>query len=482
MKQFSVVVIGGGFGGICMAVRLRQAGIDFVLLEKADGVGGTWRANTYPGCACDTESHHYSFSFERNPDWSRVFSSQPEILSYLESCVDKYGLLELCRFDTQVTRCVFDEQSRQWRVETERGEQFECRFLVSAVGQLNHPSIPAFPGLDMYTGAMFHTAQWDRDFRFEGKDVAVIGNAASAIQLIPELAKRARSLKVFQRSPNWLVAKNDHAFSPAQKWAFRRIPLLERIYRYFIYWKWESSWPAFIRNSRAARKLEQDYRSRIAEQVADMDLAQALTPDYEVGCKRILLSDNYYPAMQRDNVALVTDPVDRFTADGIATRSGQEFQLDCVVMATGFKAWDFLEPIEVVGANARRLHDAWNSAPEAYLGICVAGFPNLFMLYGPNTNLGHNSIIFMLECQVHYVVKCLRQLRRRGCRSMVVADDAMVRFNRQIQNQMAKTAWAGGCNSWYKRPDGRVVNNWSTHTVAYWLRTRRPRLRDFHLE
>jgi cation diffusion facilitator CzcD-associated flavoprotein CzcO len=480
MDRFSVVVIGAGFGGICMAVRLKQAGIDFVLLEKADGVGGTWRANTYPGCACDTESHHYSFSFERNPDWSRVFSGQPEILAYLESCADKYGLREHCRFDTQVIRCVFDEQNQQWQVQTGRGEQFVCRFLVSAVGQLNHPSIPDFPGLGEYRGAVFHTAEWNRDFSFVGKDVAVIGNAASAIQLIPKVARQAKSLKVFQRTANWLIAKNDHAFSPLQKRAFRSVPLLERIYRYFIYWKWEVSWPAFIRDSRVARKLRRDYRSSIAEQVADPELARALTPDYEVGCKRILLSDDYYPAMQRDNVELVTGPIERFTAEGIVTGSGREFRLDGVVMATGFKAWDFLQPVEVIGADGRRLHDAWNGVPEAYLGICVAGFPNLFMLYGPNTNLGHNSIVFMLECQVHYVMKCLKRMRRRGGRSIAVSDDAMDRFNRRLQRQMTKTAWAGGCNSWYKRADGRIINNWSSHTVGYWLRTRRPRWRDFH--
>ena len=481
MQQAQVVIVGSGFAGLCMGIRLKQAGVEPLILEKENRIGGTWRDNTYPGCACDTQSHHYSFSFERNPDWSRTFSTQPEILAYLEHCAQKYDLFDYIRFQSEVTTAQYDQDKGHWLVHTRGGERFTCSALVSAVGQLNHPVYPDIPGLDQFKGAIFHSAKWDHSFDLTNKRVAVIGNGASAVQLIPSIAAQVSHLKVFQRSANWLVPRNDKVYSKRFKWGLRNIPLLGRAYRYYIYWLWEWSWPSFVRNSKAARKKERERCVAIQSEVNQQSLAEVLTPDYEFGCKRILLSDDYYSAIQRSNVELVTDGIESITADGLKTRNGQQHIVDCIVLATGFKSWDFLAPMRVEGEDGALLSEVWGDAPEAYLGIAVAGFPNLFILYGPNTNLGHNSIIFMIECQVNYVLRCIKRLLQQKLHSLSVKPDAMARFNHRLHNQLNKTAWVGSCNSWYKSADGRVINNWSSHTISYWWRTRRPDWNDFKI-
>lgn len=291
--QTSVLIIGAGISGICMGVRLGQAGIPYLVLEKANRVGGTWRENTYPGCACDTQSHHYCFSFKLNPDRSRVYAEQPQILTYLEHCSQKYGVAEHIRFQQEIIRATFDATAGDWSVETASGETFSARILVSAVGQLNRPALPEIPGLRSFQGAMFHSAQWDHDFNLTNKDVAVIGNGASALQLIPRLAAAVRQLNVFQRSPNWLVPKGDRSFRTWEKWICRRIPIIARLYRYWIYWNWERSWPEFLKDSAAAKRKKRRLSTHIATEVASPDLAQALVPDYPVGCKRVLLTDDY---------------------------------------------------------------------------------------------------------------------------------------------------------------------------------------------
>lgn len=474
-----LIVIGAGFGGIGMAARALRAGLRVLVLERADDLGGTWRDNIYPGCACDTQSHHYSYSFAMNPDWSRIYATQPEILSYLRRTADRLGVTEHLRCGAGVTRVRWQDEQGQWSVTTEDGADFAARFVVSAVGQLNQPLIPGFEGRADFGGKVMHTAQWDANYDLTGKRVAVIGNAASAVQAIPQIAKVAKHLTVLQRSPNWLVAKGDRPFEPREKRRFRALPFLQRLYRWSIYWQWERSWPEFIEGSRQSRRQTEANRRHIAAEAGD--LAPELTPDYPLGCRRILLADDYFPALQRDNVTLVTDQVERLTSDGIRTRGGRQIEADCIVLATGFHARDFLPGMEVEGRDGQSLAETWDKAggPEAYLGIAVPGFPNFFLLYGPNTNLGHNSIIFMLECQITYVLRAIARLQRRGNSRIEVTRDALDRRRRIQDHELARTAWAGRCTSWYKTASGKIINNWSAGTFKYWWLTRRPKARDF---
>ena len=474
-----LIVIGAGFGGIGMAAQALRAGLKVLVLERAGDVGGTWRDNIYPGCACDTQSHHYSYSFAMNPDWSRVYATQPEILAYLRRTAEDTGVTENLRCGAGVRHARWDEDQARWHVTTEDGATFSAPFLVSAVGQLNQPMIPEFEGRETFGGKLMHTAEWDPDYDFTGKRVVVIGNAASAVQAIPQIARVARHLTVLQRSPNWLVAKGDRPFEDREKRRFRAFPFLQRLYRWSIYWQWERSWPEFIDGSRQSRRQTEANRRHIAAEAGE--LAPELTPDYPLGCRRILLADDYYPALRRDNVSLVTDQVDRLTPEGLLTKGGQRIEADCIVLATGFHARDFLPGMTVEGRDGQRLSDTWEKAdgPEAYLGIAVPGFPNFFLLYGPNTNLGHNSIIFMLECQVHYVLRAIARLRGRGEDRIEVTPDALQRHRRAQARELARTAWAGRCTSWYKTATGKIINNWSAGTVKYWWLTRRPKTRDF---
>ena len=474
-----LIVIGAGFGGIGMAAKALKAGLRVLVLERAGDVGGTWRDNIYPGCACDTQSHHYSYSFAMNPDWSRIYATQPEILSYLRDTAERFGVTDHLRCGAGVTRACWDDAQGKWAVTTEDGATFTARFVVSAVGQLNQPMIPDFAGRDAFGGKLMHTAQWDPEYDLAGKRVIVIGNAASAIQAIPQIAQVAKHLTVLQRSPNWLVAKGDRPFEPHEKRRFRALPLLQRLYRWSIYWQWERSWPEFIDGSRQSRRQTEETRKHIAAEAGD--LAPELTPDYPLGCRRILLADDYFPVLQRDNVSLVTGQVETLTPDGLRTKSGQHIEADCIVLATGFHARDFLPGMEVEGRDGQTLSETWEKSggPEAYLGIAVPGFPNFFLLYGPNTNLGHNSIVFMLECQIRYVLRAIARVRGRGDSQIEVTQGALDRRREVQERELARTAWAGRCTSWYKTATGKIINNWSAGTFKYWWLTRRPNLRDF---
>jgi len=471
-----MLIIGAGFGGICMGIKAKAAGLNVVVLERADDIGGTWRENVYPGCACDTQSHHYSFSFFMKSDWARRFAGHAEILAYLHSAVDAFELRGDIRLNQTVRAAHFDEEASVWSVKTASGKTYRALFVVSAVGQLNQPAWPDIPGLDAFSGKRMHSAKWDASYDLTGKDVAVIGNGASAVQLIPEIAKKARHLTVFQRSPNWVVERNDRAFREIEKKIFRWIPLWAWLYRSYFYWRWEKSWPEFIEHSRPARKKTAQLKERIAQEVKGSELAETLTPTFPLGCRRILLSDDYYPALQRDNVILETTPIAHLDANCLITTDGAHHYVDCLVAATGFHSHDFLPGVEVIGLGDADLHKEWEKkgGPEAYLGIAVAGFPNMFFLYGPNTNLGHSSIIFMIECQVHYILKTIGLLKKRGGKAIEITHNSMEGFNQAIQKTLKRTAWAGSCNSWYKNAQGKIINNWSTHTVGYWLRTRRP--------
>ena len=472
-----IVIIGSGFAGLCLGIQLRRAGIgSFTILEKADRLGGTWRDNTYPGAACDTPAFSYCFSFEQKTDWSRKWAPQPEILGYLEHCARKYGLLPHIRFGTEVASARFDEGAALWRVRTTAGDELEADVLVSAVGQLNRPSVPELPGLEAFRGPKFHSARWNHAVDLSGKAVAVVGNAASAIQFIPQIAPRVGRLLVFQRSANWMIPRFDRAYTESEKARFARHPGLARLYRWWIWATHESRWPIFRGQELLRRRFQGLAEGHMRGIVSDPKLQDALVPDYPIGGKRILISDDYYQALGRPNVEVVTSGIERLTEDAIVTRDGTRRAVDVVILGTGFESTSFLAPLRIEGQGGRSLHDEWKDGARAYLGISVAGFPNLFLMYGPNTNLGHNSIIFMIECQTRYVLECIRALRERDLAWLDVRRDVMDAWDARLQQELARTVWAATGKSWYKTEAGRITNNWSSSTIRYWWKTRRPDL------
>lgn len=473
--------MGSGFSGICLGIRLKQAGIhSFTILEKEEQLGGTWRDNAYPGAACDVPSFSYCFSFHQKVDWSRKWAPQDEILDYMTECARTHGLLPHIRFGVEVAEAAFDGKSATWTVRSTDGKRWTAELLVSAVGQLNRPHHPSFPGLEQFAGTWFHSARWRHDHDLAGRRVAVVGTAASAVQIVPRIAPAVRRLHVFQRSPNWMLPKNDRAYTELEKALFRRVPGLARLYRWTIWARHEVGFPAFRGNRLLSRWATRRVMDHLQEQVPDPALRQALIPSYPVGAKRILLSDDYYPALQHDNVRLVTAPIERVEPDAVVTADGSRHQVDTIIFATGFESTSFLVPMRIVGTTGESIHEVWRDGAEAYLGMTVAGFPNFFMMYGPNTNLGHNSIIFMIECQARYIVDCTRRMIRDGLASLEVRRGAMEAFNARLRAELDRTVWADATSSWYKTPSGRITNNWSGTTIEYWWRTRRAALRDYH--
>lgn len=475
-----IAIIGAGFAGIGMAIRLRMQGIEsFTIFEKANRPGGVWRDNTYPGSGCDVPSHLYSYSFERRSDWSRRFPKQPEILDYIEHCVRKYRLTSRLRLGVEITSASWDDTTSRWTLTTATGEQHEFGVVIFGLGQLNRPHWPDIEGLHGFGGTVFHSARWDHGHDLTGDRVAVIGNGASAVQFVPPVAEQASKLYQFQRSPNWLLPKPDKVFSDRVKLAFKRVPLLERAMRSQIYLTFELRFLALRRGSKGGALAARRGLEFLESQVPDAELRARLTPDYPVGCKRILISDDYLATLCRPNVEVVTDAIERVTPTGIVTTDGTERAVDTIVVATGFAATEFLSPIEITGRDGTRLAEVWKGGASAYEGISVAGFPNLFILYGPNTNLGHNSIIFMIEAQIRFVLSCLARLREPGVRWIDVRTEAADRYDDELQQALHGTVWEAGCDSWYKNEAGRVTNNWPKFTVAYWWETRHPRWPDF---
>lgn len=482
MSKPRIAILGAGAGGLCMAVQLEQAGYsDFTILEKSERVGGTWHDNSYPGAACDVPSHLYSFSFETKPDWSRKFSPQPEIQAYFQHVAEKYRLLPRIRFGVEITSATFDEDRGLWRLRDHTGHEHEAEILISGLGQLNRPQVPDLPGLESFEGARWHSARWNHDFDPAGRRVAVIGNAASALQFIPRIAPEVERLFVFQRSPNYVIPRRDRAYTDREKWAYARVPGLERLYRAWIWLRLELNWFAFTPDTWLSRKIREGALQYLHAMVPDPELRAALTPDYPVGCKRLLISDDYYQAMVRPDVELVTTPIDRIAPHGLVTTDGATRDVDAIIFATGFDTTSFLAPLEVEGRGGAKLREVWKEGAEAHLGITVAGFPNLFLLYGPNTNLGHNSILFMIESQVRYIVQCIQELERRDAAWLDVRRPAMLRSNAELQHALAKTSWSAGCGSWYKTASGKITNNWKGFTTEYWWRTRQPDFADFEV-
>jgi cation diffusion facilitator CzcD-associated flavoprotein CzcO len=471
--HFRVAIVGTGFSGLGMAIRLKQEGIeDFVVFERAGDVGGTWRDNTYPGAACDVPSHLYSFSFAPNPEWSRTFSQQPEIQDYLRRCAGHFDVLPHVRFHHEVTGASWDEERQRWLVDTSAG-RFTAQVLVAGMGPLSEPSIPHIPGIERFEGAAFHSAQWDHGVDLRGRRVAVIGTGASTIQVVPEIQPQVEKLHLFQRTPPWVMPHPDRPISDRERRLYRRFPLAQRAMRAAVYWARETFVLPFL-HKRLARLPETVARKHIASQVPDRELRRKLTPDYTIGCKRILISNDYYPAVSQRNVELVTDGIREVRERSIVCTDGSEREIDAIVFGTGFRVTDMPAAELIRGRSGRSLAEVWAGSMQAYLGTSIAGFPNLFMIVGPNTGLGHNSMVFMIESQLAYVLDALRTMDARGVASVDVRPEVQDAYNAELQEGLRDTVWStGGCVSWYLDDTGRNTTLWPGSTWPFRRRTRR---------
>ncbi|CAM2174478.1 Baeyer-Villiger monooxygenase [Paraburkholderia sacchari] len=479
-----IAIVGSGFAGIGMAIRLRRMGIEtFTLYEAAASLGGTWRDNAYPGAACDVPSHLYSFSFEPNPNWTRTYAPQHEILDYLRHCAHKYGVERYIEYRSRVSAARFDAGRSAWLIEIERDgvlHTVEADLLIAANGPLSRPALPAIEGLERFEGARFHSARWDHDYALDGKRVAVIGTGASAIQFVPMIQPRVAQLTVFQRTAPWIMPRRDRAIGARTRWVYRHVPLARRFARAAIYWQLESRALGFVVDRRLLNAPTKFARNYLAYKVKDPALRAKLTPDHVLGCKRVLLSSHYFPAISQPNVDLVTEPIREVVADGIITADGVHRAFDAIVCGTGFQVNDVDAPFRVTGLDGADLGTAWRrDGPEAYLGTTVAGFPNFFIIVGPNTGLGHNSMIYMIESQVRYIADCIEALRRRRARTMTVRPEVQRAFNAQLQAQLARTVWTSGCHSYYQTMSGKVTSLWPGFTFTFRRRTRRVRERDY---
>lgn len=477
-----VLIVGTGFAGLGMAVKLRQAGHDsFVVLEKSDRVGGTWRDNTYPGCSCDVASLMYSYSFAPKRDWTRMYAEQPEILSYIEQVVADHGLAPHIRFHTEAVSYDFDEATDRWRVRTQTGQEYQARIVVMAHGALHIPHRPDFPGQDKFAGPIFHSAQWDHSVDLDGKRVAVIGTGSSAVQFIPAIAERTSHVDVYQRNPHWVLPKADRPLSRFEHRLFRALPFTQWLYRNIAYWTHEVPVLAFM-NPKYLKVLESASKRQLAKQVPDADLRAKLTPDYTIGCKRILLTNDYYPALVRDDVDLITEGIEEFVEDGIRTRDGVVHEADVIILGTGFSTDNRCAHEHIVGRGGLSIQDAWRDGMTAYLGMTVAGFPNLFMVMGPNSGGGAQSILFVIEAQLHYITKCLELMKSRQATRMEVRADVQRDFNAWLHGRLAKSVWnTGGCHSWFLDHTGHNRQSWPGTGTGYWRTTRRPDSRAFTL-
>jgi len=483
-----VAIIGTGFSGLGMGIALVKDGRhDFVILEKADDVGGTWRDNSYPGCACDVQSHMYSFSFEQNPSWSRMFSPQPEIWDYLRRVTDKYQLRRYVRFGVEVTGARWDPDSGRWilRTRTTSGEPVEYRaqFLVAGVGALHIPNIPALPGIERFAGTAFHSAQWNHDYDLTGKKVAVVGTGASAIQFVPEIAGQVEKVTLFQRSAPWVLPKLDRELPGWTKTLFRVFPPARRAYRAAVYWINESLALGFNGHPALLRAVERVGRRHLARQVSDPVLRRKLMPRYTLGCKRVLMSNTYYPALAGPNAEVVTAGLTEVREHSVVDSDGVEHQVDAIIYGTGFHVTDSFDYLDIKGRDGRDLAAEWRDhGIQTHLGITVSGFPNLFFLLGPNTGLGHNSVVFMIEAQVRYALAAMKLARRHRAEAIEVRESAQARFNDEIQRRLAKGVWStGGCTNWYLDAKGVNRTIWPGQTWRYWLATRTVEPSDFEL-
>jgi cation diffusion facilitator CzcD-associated flavoprotein CzcO len=471
-----VLIIGAGFAGIGMAIRLKQSGIeDFTILERSDRIGGTWRDNTYPGIACDVPSHLYSYSFEPNPGWSRFFAPQKDILAYLEHCADKYDVRKHMRFSSEVTGASFDERAGMWTVRLADGSSLTARVVVSGSGHaLTKPVYPDVPGRSTFRGKSMHSARWDHGYSLKGKAVAVVGTGASAIQIIPSIASEVGRMHVMQRTASWVQPRPDRAISAREQKAMRDRPYLQQVMRRGIYWFLEGMAVGYVVEPRLNRIRELTAMRFLRKSVRDPELRAKLTPKFRLGCKRILLSNDYYRVLQQDNVELVTEPIAEIREHSIVTKDGKERPVDAIIYATGFEASEAKPPFSILGRGGVDLQSVWRDGISAYSGTTIAGFPNAFLLLGPNTGLGHSSMIFMMESQFAYVLDAVKTIRARRLKYVDVRSDVEREYNDKLQKRLAGTVWnAGGCASWYLTSTGRNTISWPGFTFEFRLMLRR---------
>lgn len=487
MAKRHAIIIGAGLGGLTAAIKLQEDGHSFDLIDRNPKVGGTWYENSYPGCACDVPVALYQLSFAQSINWTRTFPQGPEIQAYAEEITERYQLAPHLHLGDEAVSADWDEDAKTWTVKTESGKTFTGDILVGALGQLNRPNWPAIEGIETFGGAKMHSARWDHSVTLEGKRVAVIGSAASAVQIIPEAAKVAGHLTVYQRTPNWVVPRRDVPVTPQEQALMFTQPETamdigargrQLMYDNADHFFWQVfEWTQAGRDAYTAIAT-----NHLNDQVRDPELRRKLTPDYPVGCRRILIADDYFPALQRDNVDLVTQAPASIDETGVTTPDGEHRDFDVLIFATGFETTGWKWSVDVHGVEGRHLNTVWADHPEAYRGITVSGFPNLFILYGPNTNLGHNSITFMLERQVEYMIKAIHTLENQSARAMMPLKSAQDRWNEEIQADLRKTVWADpACNSWYKTEDGRITQNWSSHTRDYAAAVADVKVEDYEL-
>ncbi|WP_018655800.1 flavin-containing monooxygenase [Actinomadura flavalba] len=479
----AIVIIGSGFAGLGMAIQLKKSGFhDFVILEKSNALGGTWYDNTYPGCACDVPSHMYSFSFDLNPGWTRMFAPQPEIRAYMERVADKHAIRPHLRFGSHVEAMEYDDAAKRWNVSLADGTVFTPKAVVSGIGALHIPSYPDLPGIEKFQGTVFHSAEWNHDYDLTGKRVAVIGTGASAIQFVPKIAKQVDHLALFQRTPPWIQPKPDVSIPAPVRSAFQRVPGAARAFRAGIYWGLEARAVGFTIDPRLSGPMESLARRHIKRQIADPELRAKVTPDYTIGCKRVLLSNDYYPALTRDNVDVQTSGVREVRENSVIAADGTEYEVDAIIYGTGFKVTDALAEQRIVGRDGRKIQEAWANGIEAYRGTSVPGFPNLFLLLGPNTGLGHNSVVFMIEVQIQHVLSCLRLVQESGADAIEPKPEALRAFNDKLHKRLRKAVWSeGGCQSWYLDDSGVNRTLWPGHTFEFWAGTRKAREEDYTL-
>jgi cation diffusion facilitator CzcD-associated flavoprotein CzcO len=472
IRHVRVAILGTGFSGLGMAIRLKQNGHeDFVVLEQAADIGGTWRDNTYPGCACDIPSHLYSFSFALNPRWSRTYSPQGEIWDYLRHCAEHFGILPHIRWNCELQEASWNEVDQRWHITTTQG-QLTSDFLILGNGPLSEPSLPPISGIERFEGVLFHSARWNHDHDLTGKRVAVIGTGASAIQFVPRIQPIVDHLSLFLRTPPWIIPRQDHPIPAWHSSLYRILPITQRFVRARIYCRLEFAALGFVYRPSIMESATRIARRHLAKQVPDPELRAKLTPNYAMGCKRILLSDDFYPALTRSNVEVITDRIREVRAHSIMTEDGREREIDTIICGTGFHVTDSQLPQYVHGRDGRSLADNWHAGPRAYYGTTISGFPNLFLLIGPNTGLGHNSMVYMIESQITYILDCMRVMDRRNLRTVEVLPEIQEAFNTEMQQRMRGTVWTSGCASWYLDANGRNTTLWPGFTFEFRRRTR----------
>jgi cyclohexanone monooxygenase len=476
----SVGIIGAGPGGLALGIFLRKAGFrNFTIFDREDGVGGTWRINTYPGLACDVKSHLYSYSFDLNADWSRLWSGQAEILAYFERCAQRHRLAPHLVLNTEIVSAQWNAGSRTWRLTTSSGAEHTVDFVVSAVGLFTQPTMPELVEEEPFGGTVMHTARWDHSLDLTDKNVAVLGTGSTAAQLLPEVAKVASKVYSIQRSPTWILPKPDRAYTDRERWIFAHVPFAKKFYRTRLWLRSESNISVIEHGSDKTHEFRAVASTMLENAVADADLRNRLTPETPFGCKRLVFSSDFIPTLTKPHVEVVPSPARALRAGSLVTQDGRELPVDVVVCATGYAAADYLGQIDVVGEEGTSLHECWRDGAYAYLGMTVPGFPNFFMLYGPNTNVGSNSVIFMLEAQAHYVVRALRYARRRGKSYVAVRAETMADFIARIDEWMQGTVWTTRCSSYFRAANGRVVTQWPRSARDFWNMTRRFKPADY---